>query len=236
MSRVVAVTGTSTEVGKTIVTAALAAAAVARGVAVTAVKPAQTGVVAGEDGDAAVVARLAGVPTREGARFRDPLAPVRAARNEGADPLRFADALALCEAAASEGAVTLVEGAGGVLVRLGLDGDRPFTVLDLAAALDAPLVVVADPALGTLNHTELTVRAARDAGVDVAGIVLGSWPAEPGLAEHANREDLPGLVGVPIVGVVPAGAGRMAGEEFRAAAPGWFDAAFVTRIVGGSIS
>ncbi len=81
-----------------------------------------------------------------------------------------------------------------MLVRLGVDG---FTARDLAAALAAPVVLVVASGLGTLNHTALTVEALRASGVDCAGLVIGSWPQEPDLAERCNREDLVSVSGVP---------------------------------------
>lgn len=226
---ILGVTGTSTGVGKTVATAALAAALLPRG-PVTVVKPAQTGFAAGadrdEDGqlsDAAEVARLApGVVTVEHLRFPEPLAPLTAARRAGLPPLEREEAAAVVRRAAG---TVLVEGAGGVLVRLGLDRNRtPFTLVDLAADLAAPVVVVADPALGTLNHTELTVRALDAAGVACAGVVLSRWPEAPGLAERCNLVDLPEVTGVPIVGRIPDGAVALPPEEFAGAARSWFDA------------
>ncbi|WP_040795471.1 dethiobiotin synthase [Nocardia higoensis] len=216
------VTGTSTDVGKTVVTAALAATAVAEGRSVAVCKPAQTGVVPGEPGDLAVVDRLAGpLVTRELARYPEPLAPDTAARRAGQPLLTLAETTAaLRELNTSD--LILVEGAGGLLVRIG-----EFTLLDLAQELDAPVVVVAAAGLGTLNHTELTVRTLEAAGVHCAGLVIGAWPDEPDLAAECNREDLTRLTGVDIVGVVPAGAGSWRRERFRAEAPGWFLPAWV---------
>jgi dethiobiotin synthetase len=85
------------------------------------------------------------------------------------------------------------------------------------------VVVVARAALGTLNHTELTVRALRERGLEPAGLVIGSWPAEPGQAESLNRDELPRVTGVPLLGVLPDGAGSLSPQEFRTAAPGWLD-------------
>jgi dethiobiotin synthetase len=129
----------------------------------------------------------------------------------------------------SDADLVLVEGAGGVLVRLGPD----LTALDVAEARSAPLVVVAAAGLGTLNHTELTVAAARARGVEVAGVVIGSWPDEPDLATRCNRDDLPRLTGVPIVGVVPAGAGRLTRDDFRDRAPSWFATEWVAALPRG---
>lgn len=208
------VTGTSTEVGKTVVTAAIAALAAGP---VAVVKPAQTGVGPGEAGDLAEVERLAGpVTTRELARYPDPLAPDTAARRAGL-PLLELDVLALAVRSLDDAhATTIVEGAGGLLVRLGR-----FTLLELAVALQAPVVVVAAAGLGTLNHAELTVAALGARGVFCPGVVVGSWPAEPGLAERCNLDDLPVVTGVPLLGVVPAGVGRLGREEFRARAGEW---------------
>ena len=113
----------------------------------------------------------------------------------------------------------IVEGAGGLLVRLDTDGG---TLLDLAAALAADVVVVVAAGLGTLNHTELTVDALRARGLSPVGLVVGSWPAEPGLAEQCNLDDLPRVTGTPLLAVLPEGAGALPREEFRRLAPGWF--------------
>lgn len=218
------ITGTSTEVGKTITTAALAAAVMAGGLDVAVCKPAQTGVGPDDPGDIDEVVRLAGVrTTAEVARFRDPLAPERAARNEGAQPVMLSDIVAAVDGLAGSDLV-LVEGAGGVLVRLAAD----LTILDVAAAVGARVLVVAAPGLGSLNHTELTVRAITGAGLDCAGLVIGSWPVEPDLAERSNLEDLPQITGVPIVGKVPAGAGTADRQAFVSQAVGWFDGDWLT--------
>lgn len=221
------ITGTSTDVGKTVATAALAAAAIGAGASVAVCKPAQTGVGPGEPGDLAEVSRLSGVTaTAESYRYRDPLAPDRAARREGAP---FADLSTMLSAVSEfdDRDLVLVEGAGGVLVRLAPD----ITILEVAAGLDAPLVVVAAAGLGTLNHTELTVRAICAAGLECAGIVIGSWPDEPDLAQRCNLEDLPLVTGVPIVGRIPAGAGSLDRQRFGARAPEWFDAGWLSRLV-----
>ena len=125
---------------------------------------------------------------------------------------------------------SIVEGAGGLLVRLDTYGG---TLLDLASALAAGLpdgvrlevVVVSRAGLGTLNHTELTVGALRAHGLEPAGLLIGSWPAAPGLAERCNRDDLPRVTDLPVLAVLPEGAGALSREEFLAAAPDWFDGA-----------
>ncbi|MFC0451949.1 dethiobiotin synthase [Rhodococcus jostii] len=218
---VLMVTGTSTDVGKTVVTAALAAAAREAGLSVTVCKPAQTGVAPGEPGDLAEVSRLSGVTAVvELARYPEPLAPDTAARRSGLPMVRCADVTDAVRALDAEYDLVLVEGAGGLLVRLGAEG---FTLVDVARALDAPVVVVSAAGLGTLNHTELTIRALSAAGLACAGTVIGSWPDEPDLAERCNLDDLPAVTGVDVVGSVPAGSGRLDSAWFGAAASGWFD-------------
>ncbi len=217
------VTGTDTDVGKTVVTAALAAVHRAAGRRVAVVKPAQTGVAPDEPGDLAEVVRLAGpVETVEPVRLRDPLAPDTAARITGVTLPTREEQVATVRRVARDHDVVLVEGAGGILVRVGED----FTLLDLAASLaggdgDVEVIVVARAGLGTLNHAALTVEAVTARDVPVRGLVIGSWPAEPGLAERHNREDLPRITGAPLLGAVPAGAPSLDPAAFRAAAAEW---------------
>jgi dethiobiotin synthetase len=213
---VVLVTGTDTGVGKTVVTAALAVALSARG-SVAVLKPVQ----AGPPADIDEVRRLAGLDhVYEGARLEDPLNPTTAARIRGVTLPSYADHAASVHKLAAQYDTVVVEGAGGVLAGLDNDGG---TLLDLADELDEPCaaVVVTRAALGTLNHTRLTCAALRAARVPIAGLVIGSWPDQPGLAERCNLEDLPAVTGLPLLGRVPAGAGGLATDEFRAAAPSW---------------
>ncbi|WP_345205903.1 dethiobiotin synthase, partial [Streptomyces lavendulae] len=138
---VLVVSGTGTEIGKTVVTSAIAAAAVAAGRSVAVLKPAQTGVGPGEPGDAAEAARLAGpsVTTLELVRYPEPLAPDTAARRSGLATLAPA---AIAEAAsrlAADHDLVLVEGAGGLLVRF---DEKGHTLADAARLLAAPVLVV----------------------------------------------------------------------------------------------
>jgi dethiobiotin synthetase len=218
MGRFVVVTGTDTEVGKTAVTAAMAAVASGRGERVAAYKPTQTGVGPGEPGDMAVVERLAGVPTVEGVRLRAPMAPRPAAALEHATLPTLAAHVATAQRLAAGHDLVLVEGAGGLLVEL---TEARETLADLAAALpDAGVVVVARSALGTLNHTILTLEALACRGLRTIGVVIGAWPQEPGVVEVSNREHLAGLPH-RLLGALPLGAPHLPPEAFRAAAPGW---------------
>jgi dethiobiotin synthetase len=216
---VLIVTGTGTEIGKTVVTAAVAAAEIARGRTVAVLKPAQTGLVPGEAGDAAEAARLAGAITAvELARFPEPLAPATAARRAGLAPVRPHDVAVAAEKLATEHDLVLVEGAGGLLVRF---DDAGGTLADAAGLLRAPVLVVAPAGLGTLNATALTCEALRARGLEPLGVVIGSWPAAPDLAARCNLADLPGSAGAPLLGAVPQGAGALAPAEFRTRAAQW---------------
>ncbi|MET8829346.1 dethiobiotin synthase [Streptomyces sp. NPDC004610] len=216
---VLVITGTGTEVGKTIATAAIAATARAAGRSVAVLKAAQTGVRPDERGDAAEVVRLAGeVTARELARYPDPLAPATAARRAGRAPVHPADIAETAAKLATEHDLVLVEGAGGLLVRFDPAGG---TLADAAELLAAPVVIVAAAGLGTLNTTELTARELRRRGLAPAGVVIGSWPTAPDLAARCNLADLPEVTGTPLLGALPENAGRLAPAAFRTASPGW---------------
>ncbi|MFF5480436.1 dethiobiotin synthase [Streptomyces sp. NPDC012935] len=216
---ILVITGTGTEVGKTVTTAAVAAAAQAAGRSVAVLKAAQTGVRPDECGDAQEVARLAGaVTTTELARYPDPLAPATAARRAGRPAVRPQEIAEAAAKLATEHDLVLVEGAGGLLVRF---DDTGGTLADAAELMAAPVLVVASAGLGTLNTTELTARELRSRRTDLLGVVIGSWPAAPDLASRCNVADLPDVAGAPLLGAVPAGAGALAPADFRGAAPGW---------------
>jgi dethiobiotin synthetase len=214
LTGVVVVTGTDTGVGKTIVTAAIAAAATAAGRQVAMVKPAQTGIATGEEADAATVARLADPATvRTLAAYPDPLAPLAAARVSGQPPLKAMTAHLGVRDVGRNHDLTLVEGAGGLLVQMGEGG---WTIAELAVSLGATVVVVARAGLGTLNHVALTLEALDRRGIP-AYVVIGAWPAEPELVHRTNMHDLRG----ELAGVLPEGAGTMAPTVFRREAPHW---------------
>ncbi|MFF4015761.1 dethiobiotin synthase [Streptomyces sp. NPDC001843] len=216
---VLVITGTGTEVGKTVTTAAVATAAVAAGRSVAVLKAAQTGVRPDERGDADEVARLAGaVATAELARYPEPLAPGTAARRAGMAPVHPHEVAEAAAKLATEHDLVLVEGAGGLLVRFDAAGG---TLADAARLLNAPVLVVASAGLGTLNTTELTARELRSRELELLGVVIGSWPQSPDLACRCNLADLPDVAGAPLLGALPAGAGALPPAEFRAVAPGW---------------
>lgn len=224
---VVLVTGTGTDVGKTVATAALAALVRGRGSEVQVVKPTQTGVDPGDPGDVDEVRRLVGADlvTHELLRLRDPLSPEAAARREGKTLPPVALHAKQIGEIAGQAHVTLVEGAGGLLVRL---DSRGGTLADLGTALrykgiSCGVVLVASPGLGVLSTAALTAEALAARSLPLLGVVVGAWPADPGLAETENLVDLPRVTGAPLWGRIPEGAGSMTPDEFTTAAPGWFD-------------
>jgi dethiobiotin synthetase len=189
------VTGTDTGIGKTWVTAALAAACVASGRRVAVLKAAQTG--APDDDAAWIAARVPGIVVRTALRYEAAVAPAVAARLEGAPEPRLEPIVALARELRAEAGAILVEGSGGLLVPI---NDRE-TFADLALALDLPLLIVARPGLGTLNHTALTVEVAQARGITVAGIIVCGTSADPDVAERTNLTELRRIA--PLLAAVP---------------------------------
>ena len=243
---IVFITGTGTDIGKTIATAAVAATLAAQGRRVVVVKPAQTGF-PGTGGDLDDVARLTGVTDLHGfVRYPEPMAPLAAAHRAGLPTLGLGEAAARIRELDGPDRTVLVEGAGGLLVRLGsgagddggAGGAGEWGLPDLAARLPgAKTVVVTSLGLGSLNTAELTVEVAEGRGMDVIGLIGGSLPARHAAGEidpivATNLEDLPHLTGVDVLGAVPEGAGAMERERFVAAAPGWFSESGIRAFVG----
>jgi dethiobiotin synthetase len=186
------VTGTDTEVGKSVVTACLAAPF--HGSA-HAAKIVASGVEVPPGEDATLLGFAAGHPPEVFATFRAPLSPQRAAALEG----RAVDVAQLSTWLRSRtGDPLLVEGVGGWLVPIA----PGFHVPDAARIIDAPVLVVAADRLGVLNHTLLTCRAIRAAGMELAGVVLNRGVPGDASSDH-NLDDLCELLDVP---VVPLGA------------------------------
>ncbi|WP_342319344.1 dethiobiotin synthase [Corynebacterium mayonis] len=210
---IVAVTGTGTDVGKTIATAAVASRLARTGRDVVLLKPVQTGAAQG-GGDAETVHRLTGVEAVTGWSYPEPLAPNLAARRAGQPTPCLAQLRDWIQGYERPDRVVLVEGAGGLAVRIGDD----YTFAEVAHFLGAPALVVTSLGLGSLNLATLTVEAARRSGVVVAGLIGGALEAESDLATTLNLEELPVVTGVPLIGVLPAGAGVLDPEDFAVVA------------------
>ncbi len=215
------VTGTGTEVGKTVVAAAIARTISTSGASVAVFKPAVTGLDElpadgtqssdidrfqsrrpGDEPDHALLRRAAGsgqsddeiAPYRYGPAASPHLAAALA--GEKIDPERL---VASARAAAAGADALVCEGVGGLLVPL----CRDYLVRDLAVELALPLVIAASPGLGTINHTLLTIEAARAAALEVVAVVLTPWPDEPTPIEQSNRETIATLGAVPVKTLPP---------------------------------
>jgi dethiobiotin synthetase len=201
------VTGTGTGVGKTIVSAALLAAMRTAGESVRAYKPVLTGLdePAGEwPPDHELLGLAAGMDPSEVAplRYGPAVSPHLAAAlaGESIDP---AEVVARARAAGQPAGgveasdkqpVVVVEGVGGLLVPLSDD----YSVRDLAVELALPVVIAAPPGLGTINHTLLTLEAARAASLDVQAVVLTPWLRQPSAMERSNRGTIARRGAIPV--------------------------------------
>jgi dethiobiotin synthetase len=192
------VTVTGTEVGKSVVAAVIAREAAASGRRVSVFKPAVSGLEEGGESDHALLRRAAGSPQTDDEiapyRFGPPVSPHLAAEMAGTE----IDPAALRRqalAAAGFGELFVCEGVGGLLVPL----TSGYLVRDFAVDLGMPVIVVADPALGTINHTLLTLEAARAVGLTVRAVVLSRWPEEPGDLERSNLQTIARLGDVEVV-------------------------------------
>lgn len=204
------VTGTDTGAGKTVLAAAIVAALRADGTSVAAFKPVVTGV--GGDPPAAddwpadheLLAAAAGAQPQDVTpqTFEPAVSPHLAAELAGTE-LVLDDLVAAARAAGARADVLVVEGVGGLLVPLSATHD----VRDLAVALGLPIVIAARPGLGTINHSLLTIEAARAAGLDVRAVVLTPWPDEPTVMERSNRTTIARAGLVDVAGLPPTTPG-----------------------------
>ncbi|WP_051360818.1 dethiobiotin synthase [Desulfuromonas sp. TF] len=204
------VTGTDTGVGKTLVAAALARFLRERGLRVGVMKPVETGVAdpSRPGQDAALLQWSSGSgedpETIAPYRMRQPLAPSVAAEKEGVriDPARIIDAARRLSA---NNDFIIVEGAGGLMVPL----SGGLLMADLARDIGFPLLVVCRPGLGTLNHTLLTIFAARSMEIPLAGFFINGMPLEPDPAEESAPHTLASLASADLLGVLP----RVQGDD-----------------------
>jgi dethiobiotin synthetase len=193
------VTGTDTGVGKSVLTAAIVAWLRSRDEPVRALKPVITGLAEEPDPvwryDHELLARMAGAAAEETmlVGYGPPVSPHLAAAL-AQRPLELEALVQAITVAVAPGEALVVEGVGGLLVPLSEAAD----VRDLARALGLPIVVAARPGLGTINHTLLTLEAARAGGLEVAGVVLTPWPSAPSEMERSNRDTIAERGGVEV--------------------------------------
>ena len=210
MSAGLFVTGTGTEVGKSVVAAVIAAEARASGRATAVFKPAVSGIEDGGELDHELLRRASGSPQTDDEiapyRYDPPVSPHLGAELAG-EPIDPARLRATAAHAAERADAIVCEGVGGLLVPL----CRDYLVRDLARELGYPIVIVAPPGLGTINHTLLTVEAARSAGLEIRAIVLNPWPERPSTVEASNRETLTALAGAEVLTLGPVDLAEPAG-------------------------
>lgn len=209
------VTGTDTGVGKSVVAAAICAGLAAQGRRVAAFKPVVTGL---DDPpgdwppDHELLASVTGQDPSAVApwRFGPPASPHLAAELEGTT-LEPSELLAAARRAGAYADALVCEGVGGLMVPI----TPGYLIRDLALDMRMPLVVAARPGLGTINHTLLTLEAARAAGLEPLAVVMTPWPASPGRLEQSNRETVERLGGVPVV-TLPRCTPSSLGESAKA--------------------
>ena len=196
------VSATDTGVGKTILSAALVAAMRAEGVRAIPHKPVLTGLDEPGPADHEVLGAAAEMsPEQVGPlRYGPAVSPHLAAELSGGPPIDPTALPAGARAAAGDGDVVVVEGVGGLMTPLA----EGHTVCDFAAQLGLPLLIAARPGLGTINHSLLTLAAARAAGLEVRAVVITPWPQEPSVLERSNRETIARMGSVEVAGLCPA--------------------------------
>lgn len=206
MGHALFVTGTDTEVGKTLVSAGLTLALKKRGIDVGVMKPAVTGCrsvrgkrvsddveyligASGCENDRSLVAPY---------MLRDPLAPEVAAEREGVR-IDIRKIMGAFRKLSRKHEILIIEGAGGLFVPI----KKNYLMIDLMAALAAPLIIVARPGLGTINHTLLTCEAARARNIDIMGIVINNYPRRASVAERTNPDVIRRYARTPLLGILP---------------------------------
>ncbi len=199
MTQGIFITGTGTEIGKTVIAGGLAASLKQAGMNVGVMKPISTG----DTADAQFLKHAAQVDDERSSinpiYLRHPLAPSVAARMEGRE-IDVSCVETAFAALRQKYDFVIVEGVGGIAVPVQDD----FLVVHLIKRLQLPILIVAEVGLGTLNHTLLTVAYARQFELQITGIVLnGLCPETAGLAEATNPAEIENLTGVPVIGVVP---------------------------------
>ncbi|MEN6565006.1 MAG: dethiobiotin synthase [Veillonellales bacterium] len=203
------ITATDTEIGKTIITGALAAALKQRRYDVGVIKPVASGGVADHNGqllseDATFLLKAAGMDENKRSEvsplcLAPSLAPAVAAAETGVT-IDVPKLAAACKTMLSRHQIGLVEGAGGITTPIWQD----YLMVHLMAELNLPAIIVACPRLGAINHTVLTAEYARQHGITLAGIIINQWDeTQAGILEHSNLDYTMRLTGLPILGKFP---------------------------------
>ncbi|OLN22181.1 dethiobiotin synthase [Domibacillus antri] len=198
------ITGTDTGIGKTIIAGGLAGVLREKGYDCGVYKPVQSGhLVHHPEGDAARLKRLSGVedPVELICPYaiEEPLAPVLALKRAG-QRVTLEDLQNGYVRLKEKHKCMIVEGAGGLAVPYVEDG----LVVDAAKMFELPMIIVARPNLGTVNHTLLTIHYAIKRGIQVAGVIISGYREEmAGISEKTNPELIESYSGIPVLGVIP---------------------------------
>jgi dethiobiotin synthetase len=207
MNRSIFITGTDTGIGKTFVAEGLIKAVKSKGLNVCPMKPVETGCIMRKGKlipeDTVKLAKASGISEPldliNPYRFRHPLAPSVAADIEGVKVNRK-KIFSAHDRLSKKYDITIIEGAGGIMVPV----YKRYLFLDLASDLGLPVLIVARPGLGTINHTLLTIAALRNKGINILGVIINS-AVKTGrdLSVKTNPDVISKLGGVPLSGVIP---------------------------------
>lgn len=207
MAKGIFITGTDTGVGKTVVAGGLACALKREGLDVGVIKPVETGCIETDEGliapDADFLINITGVKDKIDLvapyRFKEPLAPSVAAEIEGRE-IDIEKIITSYNLLTKMHDFVIVEGTGGLLVPIWKD----LLFIDLIKSLSVPIIIVARMGLGAINHTLLTVRCARSAGIEIIGIIFNHLDnKKDGIAEKTNPNIIKRLCNIPILGIIP---------------------------------
>ncbi len=219
MSKGILITGTDTGVGKTFVAAGVIRAMKNKGINVCPMKPVESGcrTMRGNLVPADTLALIKAADVDEHLdlinpyRLKNPLAPAVAAQIEGIT-IRKSKILSAFKRLSKSYDMTIVEGAGGIMVPI----YKKYLFLDLAADMKLPVVIVARPGLGTINHTLLTISAVQNRGIKVLGVIINySEKIKKGLPERTNPLTIEKISKVPVLKIVPySGNGKNTGSKF----------------------
>lgn len=207
MNKGIFITGTDTGVGKTFIICGLLRTFNKMGINTCPMKPVETGCKARKNklvpADTVKLIRASG--TNESMdlinpyRLKHPLAPAVSAELEGVK-IQKKIILSAYKSLLNKYDITLVEGAGGIMVPV----YKNYLIIDLIKDMDVPLIIVARPGLGTINHSLLTIKAAREKGINIKGVIINhAAKAKKGLAKKTNSEVIEKLGKVSVLGIVP---------------------------------
>lgn len=210
MGKGIFITGTDTGVGKTIITAILAALLREEKIDAIPYKPIQSGALKTSAGliaeDVEIYRSLLGLTENQekycSYALEAPLSPHLAAKKAGVS-VSYTNIKNHFHTLTSTHELVIAEGAGGLGVPLIEENNRVISTIDFIKELNLPLIIVTHPKLGTINHTLLTVSYAQSQGIPILGLVMNQWPTNPSDMERDNMRMIEKLCSIPFIGTVP---------------------------------